>query len=310
MKQRILLSRLPSLTLIIFVLIGVPLTPVNSPIKVSAHNLAIDGDISDFIEHPALAVSGANGSRNDVTPRPPQQEDFDGDGTITELYAEEQDGSLFLAIRGDLFGEPDADANAVIILFDIDPGTGTGAKDLDDGADVGDDGTPSDLNDLSDSSEPEARRPRSVISDAGVNLSSELIGQGIGWDMALSLTGVLGNGSMIGGLYSWGSAGLPGAPTAFATLRARMAYDFAVRPFGAGRGKPGTVIGGMDGFEVEVPLAQLNLSPGNHQIRLVAIVTSDTGRPSPNQLPESSDMSKHRGTTVLDKVAHLTITVL
>jgi hypothetical protein len=295
----------------LFAFPGMDFNATNQPARVSAAAqpmFAIDGDITEFFALDATAVSGANGSRDDVPPVPAGQEDFGGDGTITEFYAVVQGGNLWLAVRGDMFGEPDGDNNAHVILFDIDPGQGTGAKDLDDGLDgFGDDGDPSDLNDFSDNMDPEPRRPRSVISDEGSNLSAELLMQGIGWDMAFSLTSAE---PLVAGIFSWGSAGLPGTTTNFAPLMGSFAYDLRVTPFGPGRGKPGTVIGAQDGFEVMIPLAQLGLAPGEHTIVLVALTTSDTGYPAPNQLPESTDLlNAGHGTMVIDRVARFTFTV-
>jgi hypothetical protein len=300
----------------LFVLSCAQFSATMEPVRVSASSqevmFVIDGEINEFFTLDPIGVSGANGSRDDVPPEPANQEDFGGDGTITELYATVQGGSLFLAVRGDMFGEPDGDNNAHLILLDLDPGAGTGAKDVDDGLDgFGDDGDPSDLTDVSDNSEPESRRPRSVISDAGANLSEELLMQGLGWDMAVSLTGLTPDtGAPVGGVFSWGSAGLPGDTANFAALDGSLAYDLNVTPFGPGRGAMGTVVGTRDGFEVAIPLAQLGLSSGEHMIRLVALTTSDTGYPSPNNLPESSDLANAgHGTMVIDVVATITITV-
>lgn len=269
--------------------------------------LTIDGDITEFFGLDPLAVSGANGSRDDVPPMPPEQEDFGGDGTITELYVAYQAGSLFFAVRGDMFGEPDTNfGNGELILLDIDPGDGTGAKDMDDGLDgFGDDGDPSELSDTSDCAQPDDQKLRCMISDAGTNLSPDLLMQGIGWDLAFSLVS-----PERGGVFSWGSAGLPGSTAEFAQLEGAFAYDLRVTPFGPGRGKPGTVIGAQDGFEVAIPVAQLGLGSGQHTIVLVAITTSKTGYPSPNQLPESTDLlNAGHGTMVIDRVAQFTFTI-
>lgn len=270
--------------------------------------LVIDGDITDFtVNYDPIAVSGANGARDDIPPIPPEQEDFGADGTITELYVQYQDGQLFFAIRGDMFGGDETNAgNGTLILLDVDPGAGTGAKDMDDGLDgFGDDGDPSDLNDVSDQTLPDAMKRRSMISDAGTNLSAELIEAGTGWDAAFAISS-----PDVGGFFSWGSAGLPGTTSNFAELEGAFAYDTVVRPFGPGRGKPGTVYGAPNGFEASIAVSQLRLGSGTHRIRLVAITTSKTGYPSPNNLPESTDLSNAgHGTMVIDRVANITITV-
>jgi MYXO-CTERM domain-containing protein len=235
--------------------------------------LVADASIADALSFLApAAVSAADGPGGSGAPV-----DFGADGTVTELYVATADldadrvpESLYVAVRGDLFGEPDGDANASFVLVDLDPTESTGATLLA--------GEGTQLGDIVGALDTR-------ITGAGFLLDPALIAAGAGFDAAVGVDGSLVTADN-GGWRSFGSGGGAGSLTDFAFGPTPARFQGAIDA--SYPGAPGSSYAAPDGFEADIPLA--TLAGGMPAfIRLVAVTTSDTpGAPSPNTLPEST----------------------
>ncbi|MBX3727732.1 MAG: lamin tail domain-containing protein [Candidatus Sumerlaeia bacterium] len=219
----------------------------------------IDGDASDLMALPVLAVSAADGGEADGT----TPADFGADGTLTELRAGIRDNVLGIALRGDMFGRTNDNFDNVSIVFvDVAAGSGQGAKNL-----------ATDLTDESDGL-------RGDISRANFELSPQLVGAGIGFDAAFGMTQP---GVAYG--YSFGTDGLPGS---FGTFEFQPGFTGRYDANVSGvPGAPGTVFAAPNAFEIALPLEALG-NPDPRAIRLVAVTSAGNGFPSPNMLPENA----------------------
>jgi MYXO-CTERM domain-containing protein len=234
--------------------------------------LVADSSIADALSYltPA-AVSAADGPAGSDTPA-----DFGADGTLTEMYVATADldadhvpESLYVAVRGDLFGEPDADANASFVLLDLDPTESTGVTLLS--------GEGTELGDVTGALDTR-------LTSAGFLLDPTLIAAGAGFDAAVGLDGSVPTADT-SGWRSFGTGGGPGSLTDFA-FGPQARFQGAVAAIYPGA--PGTSYAAPDAFEASIPLGALAATAPSF-IRLVAVTTSDTpGAPSPNTLPESA----------------------
>lgn len=220
----------------------------------------IDGNLAEFFDRAPLAVSAADGAGNS-----PAVADFGADGSLTELHARIYEGVLYVAVRGDMFNGADPNQNATILYIDVDSGAGTGAKRL------------APTTDLSDTS----THKRTLASNSGFVLSSALVGQGIGFDAAVVIDGT---NPLDYEIVGFGSGGVAGSPSAFATLSGNLAFGRGLQSY---PGAPGTTIAGPSGFEVAIPLTALG-NPDPRRLRFAVVTTSDTSFPSPNTLPENA----------------------
>jgi hypothetical protein len=220
--------------------------------------LANDGDATDTLTRGSvIATSLADGGAGTGNPA-----DFGADGTITELRARVENNTLFVVIRGDMFGDTEANlANGTYLFIDIDGGLGTGVTDT------------TVLNDVSDGL-------RSDISSTNFLLSTALVNQGFGFDAVVGVTA-----PNIGFGYSFGSAGLQGSNNNFQFIPGiSVTYDdgvVAIPP------AAGLIVAMPDAIEIAIPLDSLN-QPNLNLIRLAAVTSSDLGYASPNTLPENT----------------------
>ena len=232
-----------------------------------------DASIADALSYLApVAVSAADGPGTGASPA-----DFGVDGTLTELYlaTADLDGdrvpeSLYVAVRGDFFGEPDGSSNVSFVLLDLDPASSTGATQLQGFG-----------NDLSDTFGPLDNR----ITNAGFVLAPSIGAVGAGFDAAVGVDASVTNVDN-SGWRGFGTAGTAGSANDFAfgpgPARFQAAID-AVYP-----GAPGTSYAAPEAFEATIPLSALSETLPTF-IRAVAVTTSDNpGLPSPNTLPESA----------------------
>ena len=221
----------------------------------------VDGNPSEFFDGRApLAVSAADGAGNS-----PTIADFGADGSLTELHGRVREGTLYLFVRGDMFNGSDPNQNATIVYIDVDGGSATGAKRM------------APPTDLSDTSSPK----HALVSNSGFVLNSSLQSQGIGFDAAVIINGT---NPLDYEIVGFGSGGVAGSPSAFATLPGNLAFSRGLQTY---PGAPGTTIAGPSGFEVSIPLSALG-NPDPRKLRFVVVTTSDTSFPSPNTLPENA----------------------
>lgn len=220
----------------------------------------VDGSISDMIDKAPLAISASDGGGASGTVA-----DFGADGSLTELHARVANRTLYLAVRGDMFNGTDPNLNATIIYIDCDVTSATGARQMT---------TTSDLSDTAD-------HMRQLVSNSGFKLNTALVSQGVGFDAAVVIDG---SSPLAAAAYGFGSGGVAGSKTSFASLQAPMAF---------GRGNQvlakaaGTTIAAPSVFEVSIPLSVLgNANPLD--MGFVVVTTSDTSYPSPNTLPENA----------------------
>ncbi|MCB2156762.1 lamin tail domain-containing protein [bacterium] len=239
----------------------------------------IDGDADDVLTHaPAIAVSMADGPNGDASPL-----DFGADGTLTELRALVRDQSLFMALRGDMFGETGTENNdnASLLLVDTAFGSGNGATNL--------------VNDLTDTQDG----LRTTVSSAAFSLATDLVTGGGGFDTMVAITQ-----PDIGVGYGLGTDGVEGA---FDNLKyqstVQVSYDDAA---GAPAAAVGTSHAGSDAVEVRFPLSDLG-NPDIHAMRFAAVTLSDSGYSSPNTLPENAGDSFEAtpNAQVLDALAQI-----
>ncbi|MGF1573739.1 MAG: lamin tail domain-containing protein [Sumerlaeia bacterium] len=221
-------------------------------------NLAVDGDGTDLLTNGLLlAASAADGGAGDGLPA-----DFGADGTLTELFAKIQGNTLYVAIRGDMFGSdtPNFD-NGTYLFIDVDGGQGTGVTNT------------ASLADSSDGL-------RSNISNTNFALSPSLVSQGFGFDAVVGITS-----PTIAFGYTFGSGGLGGSTANFEFVPGiAVAYDENATEIPPA---PGATIAAPNVIEIAIPLADLG-NPVPENIRLAAVTSSDLGYASPNTLPENS----------------------
>ncbi|MCC5875625.1 MAG: lamin tail domain-containing protein, partial [Candidatus Sumerlaeia bacterium] len=240
--------------------------------------LFVDGNATDILgAAPTLAVSDASG------PNPGSDTaDFGADGTLTELRAVIRDETLYVVIRGDMFG-PDNDnfANGSFLLVDVNAGSGEGATNI-----------AADLDDFSDGL-------RSDISAMNFVLSGDLVASGHGIDLVV---GFAQPGIAFG--YTMGSDGLPGSFDNFEFQQNIVAaYDSSVSGV---PGAAGTTYAAPNALEIAIPLAVMG-NPDPRNIRLAAVTASNAevgGFPSPNTLPENSS-NDFTPTQVIEEMAAL-----
>ncbi len=213
-----------------------------------------DGDASEMLALPVLAVSAADGPGEG----PPA--DFGEDGTLTELHAGIRDNVLGVALRGDMFGaEENSFDNASFLYIDINAGSTEGATDI-----------ATDLNDESDGL-------RGDISRAAFALDPMIANNG--FDLVVGMTEP---GIAFG--YSLGTDGLGGGFDLF-EFRPEFSVSYDSDTGGLPV-SPGTSIAGPNAFEIRVPLSALG-DPNPGALRFAAVTASDVGFPSPNTLPEN-----------------------
>ncbi|MFO0662118.1 MAG: MopE-related protein, partial [Polyangiaceae bacterium] len=252
--------------------------------------LRSDGSIADAIGFlPPVAISAADGPTGSASPA-----DLGDDGTLTELYLGFIDldaanttntdldylpESLFVAVRGSLFGQPNGTANAAYVVFDFDPGSGAtpvGAKNF-----VGPGNGLNDSNGALDSK----------LTNAGFSVTS-ITGQG--FDGAVGLDEYAPTATSAVGWRTWGSAGTQGTVSLFTSIgtTSSVLFDAAVPPELV---TPGTTYQAPEGFEASILFSTLRPNASTaipSYIRAVAFIAGDTfGTPSPNTLPESSSDS-------------------
>jgi len=213
-----------------------------------------DGDATEMLALPALAVSAADG------PGVANPTDFGEDGTLTELRAGIRDNVLGIALRGSMFGAAETNlGNASFVFVDVNAGSAQGVLNV-----------ATNLTDESDGL-------RGDISRAGF-----IVGGGANDrpDLAVGMTA-----PTIAYGYSFGTDGLGGSFANFQFQDGIVAsYDDDTAGFPAAQG---TTLAGPDTFEIRIPMATLgNVDP--YELRFMAGTASDAGFPSPNTLPENT----------------------
>ena len=239
-----------------------------------------DGNIADALSFLSpVAVSSADGPTGTASPL-----DYDDDGTLTEFYIAAVDtpeddesydrklDSLYFALRGSLFGEPDGDSNASFIFFDIDPGQGTGYRTFQSSG--------NELSDVGDTLDKE-------ITLSGFTLDGY---SGVGFDGAVGLTEASPTSDDLGGWRTFGTGGTSGSSSNFAWLGSSNDIAFASRVDDIYPQASGTTYAAEDGFEALITFQLLTGSPDQipDYIFAVAVTTvGDGSHASPNTLPES-----------------------
>jgi len=238
--------------------------------------IAVDGRLTDALSWFApVAVSSADGPNGSASPN-----DYGAEGTLTELYLASVDldrdraiDSLYVAVRGSLFGDPNGSANANFVLVDLDPASTSGARTI---------GTAG--NQLNDETGALDFR----LTHLGATLGAAMDGR-LGFDAALGLDQYNPADLDTAGWRSWGSGGTAGAIDNFAWdgVLADVQFDPDVDALYSGAA--GTSYAASEGFEARMTAAMLGLGALPEYLFVVAMTTSDApGSASPNTLPESA----------------------
>ncbi len=236
--------------------------------------IALDASLDDALSFlPPVATSPADGPGAGLIA------DYGADGTLTELYLSLVDSSgdrvgdsLYVAVRGAMFGEPDETANASFVLVDFDPGSGTGVTVI-----------AGDGNELEDTSGTLDRR----LTFAGFSLDSTSF-MGLGFDGALGIDAADPTNDTAG-WRTFGTGGTAGTYSAFAYSGDDSNVNFVGDVDPIFPGAPGTTLAGRDGFESLIPLSTLVPNVPDY-LFVVAVTTADSdANASPNTLPESSN---------------------
>ncbi len=246
---------------------------------------SLGGDALSWLR-PA-AVSLADGPNGTASPL-----DWGADGTLTEMYVTSLDAdrngtneAVYVAIRGDMFGEPDTnESNVELLLVDVNPYVSTGGVRRLIAAG-------SDLNDTD-------RTIDAVITGASVQMGPS-VPLTADWDAAIAfdkLPDLATNQDVL----TWNALAL-GSPTAFVSVPtlARPKFDgnvdAAIFPAAAG-----TSHAGGDLYEAIIPTALGTLAVTH--LGLTAVTTAGDGaNASPNTLPEGAYDSTTSATVPIER---------
>ena len=262
--------------------------PNTGPFTPGMPSLALDSLGVDALSwlRPA-AVSSADGPNGTASPL-----DWGADGTLTEMYVTSLDAdrngtneAVYVAIRGDMFGEPDTnESNVELLLVDVNPYVSTGGVRRLIAAG-------SDLNDTD-------RTIDAVITGASVQMGPS-VPLTADWDAAIAfdkLPDLATNQDVL----TWNALAL-GSPTAFVSVPtlARPKFDgnvdAAIFPAAAG-----TSHAGVDLYEAIIPTALGTLTVTH--LGLTAVTTAGDGaNASPNTLPEGAYDSTASATVPIER---------
>lgn len=240
----------------------------------------IDGDIDPEIAggHVALLTASPVDGPGPNEGGPPTA-DWGANGSLIELYGGIDGQNVYIAVRGDLFGEDNGNNNATVVLINVDPGAATGA--------IG-------SGDLSDTTGIRNRATMQSADDWFTFANNGAMGDG--FDAAVIVNAAFGDWEAVG-WAPWVGSGA-GTPAVFETLAGvQYGYDTSVTsPTGRIAADGTFALGsgvGENAFEILIPRAQLGIgSQTGGNIEIAVYTCSDNVEHiNPNTLPENADES-------------------